>query len=249
MLSQERHNFIRAELALKGRVVSFDIAQRFGVSEDTARRDLRELAKGGDCRRVYGGAVAPNGGALKERNNHLRDEKRRLAHCAAKLIRSGQTLFIDSGSTNIAIAQAIAGDLELTVATNSLGVAVALADHPKVKLVMLGGAYNRELGICSGEDTLSSIGKIYADVLFLGSCGVDSVHGATAFNSAEAEVKRAMAKNCAQIVVAATSEKLATAASFHVVGPKLIHHLVVNRPVKASVLSPFKKQGITIHLA
>ena len=249
MLSQDRHNFIRAELALKGRVVSVDIAQRFGVSEDTARRDLRELAKGGDCRRVYGGAVAPSAGSLGERNNHLRDEKRHLAQCAVKLIKSGQTLFIDRGSTNIAIAHAIADDLELTVATNSLGVAVALSNHSKVKLVMLGGAYNRELGICSGEDTLSAIGKIYADLLFLGSCGIDSVHGATAFNSAEAEVKRAMAKNCVEIVVAATSEKLATAASFHVVGPKLIHHLVVNRPVKASVLSTFKKQGIAIHLA
>ena len=249
MLTDERHNFIRAELALKGRVFAGALAERFGVSEDTARRDLRELAKDGVCRRVYGGALAPSAGSLGERNAHLRDEKFRLAQTAVKLIRPGQTLFIDSGSTNIAIANAIAVDMELTVATNSLGVAMALADHKGIKLVVFGGPYNRDLGICSGAETLSAISQMNADLLFLGSCGVDAFHGATAFNSVEAEIKRAMVKNSMNIVVAATSEKLSTSAPFHVVGPKLIRHLVVAQPVSASVLSKFKRQGATIHLA
>ncbi len=249
MLTDERHNFIRTELALKGRVFAGDLAERFGVSEDTARRDLRELAKDGLCKRVYGGALAPSAGSLGERNCHLTNEKFRLAQMAVKLIRPGQTLFIDSGSTNIAIAKAIANTMELTVVTNSLGVAVALADHKAIKLVVLGGAYHHDLGMCSGAETLSAISQINADLLFLGSCGVDAVRGVTAFDSVEAEIKRAMVKNSVDIVVAATAEKLSTAAPYHVAGPKSIRHLVVAQPVAALVLSKFKRQGATIHLA
>ena len=251
MLTVERHNFIRKELASKGRVLAGDLAARFSVSEDTARRDLRELAKAGDCRRVYGGAVAPapNAGSIRIRNDLLSDEKARLALAAVKLMRSGQSFFIDSGSTNIAIASAIPHDVELTVATNSLGVATALADHSLVKLIVLGGAYNRELGTCVGEETLCAISQLNADLLFLGSCGVDAVLGATAFDSAEAEVKRAMAKNSAAIVVAATADKLATAAPFRVAGPEAIRHLVVDRAVQPALLSQFEQQGILIHRA
>jgi DeoR/GlpR family transcriptional regulator of sugar metabolism len=251
MLTDERHNFIRKELASKGRVLAGDLAARFSVSEDTARRDLRELAKAGDCRRVYGGAVAPapNAGSIRVRSDQLSDEKARLALAAVKLMRSGQSFFIDSGSTNIAIASAIPHDVELTVATNSLGVATALADHSLVKLIVLGGAFNRELGTCVGEETLRAISQLNADLLFLGSCGVDAVLGVTAFDSAEAEVKRAMAKNSTAIVVAATADKLATAAPFRVAGPEAIRHLVVDRVVQPALLSKFKQRGILIHRA
>ena len=228
MLADERHNFIRGELASKGRILAGELAARFEVSEDTARRDLRELAKAGLCRKVYGGAVAlaPDVGPLRVRNDLMRDEKMRLALVAVKLIRSGQSLFIDSGSTNIAIAKAIPKNIELNVVTHSLGVAVALADHDLVKLTVLGGAYDRDLGSCVGQVTLEAISHLHADLLFLGSCGVDASLGATAFDSAEAEVKRAMAKNSSAIVVVSTLDKLATAAPFRVVEPEAIGHLL-----------------------
>ena len=251
MLAEQRFEFIRAELAAKGRILAGDLAARFSVSEDTARRDLRELAKVGDCRRVYGGAVAiaPNAGPLRLRNDLLRDEKARLASTAVKLIHSGQSLFIDSGSTNIAIANAIPHSMELTVATNSLGVAVALAEHSLVRLIMLGGTYDRDLGTCVGQETLRTISQLHAELLFLGSCGVDAVHGATAFDSAEADVKRAMVKNSSAIIVVATADKLSTAAPFRVASPDAIRHLVVDGKVKTSTLAQFKKHGTQVHRA
>lgn len=249
MLTDERHSFIRGELAAKGRVLAGDLAARFAVSEDTARRDLRELAKVGACRRVYGGAVAPDAGPLRVRTDLMRDEKMRLALAAVKLMRSGQSLFIDSGSTNIAIAQAIPRNIELNVATHSLGIAAALADHELIKLTLLGGAYNRDLGSCVGQETVAAISNLHADLLFLGSCGVDALHGATAFDSAEAEVKRAMAKNSSVIAVVSTLDKLATAAPFRVVGPEAIGHLIVSTEVEPAVLLNFEKQGVLIYRA
>src|SRR4029079_18570404 len=125
MLTDERHQIIRDRLAVEGRVLAGELASRFGVSEDTVRRDLREMAKAGQCRRVYGGAVAaaPFAAApVSLRGGHAVEEKMRLARAAVALLSSGQSLFIDGGTTNAAIASAIPRDLELTIATNSLSV-------------------------------------------------------------------------------------------------------------------------------
>src|SRR6478735_3241123 len=131
MLTDERHDVIRALLLSDGRVVANELAVRFGVSEDTVRRDLRELAKAGYCRRVHGGALAPSPVALPiaARVEKDADAKTRLAAEAAKLLQPRHTVFIDAGSTNYAIARAIPRSMELTVVTNAPAIAAALADH------------------------------------------------------------------------------------------------------------------------
>ncbi|MDX8469113.1 DeoR/GlpR family DNA-binding transcription regulator [Mesorhizobium sp. VK23B] len=252
MLTEERHQFIRDRLAAEGKVLAGELASRFGVSEDTVRRDLRELAKAGQLRRVYGGAVpsAPFAAAtIAQRSSHAVDEKMRLAKAAVGVLTSGQTLFIDGGTTNEAIARAIPRDIELTVATNSIAVASALADRPLVELIMLGGRYVRDLGTCVGGDTLAAVAQLGADLFFLGSCGLDASRGVTAFDSAEAEVKRAMARNSAGIVIAATTDKLATAAPYRVAAPDAIRHLVVERTAPGDILADFQRQGAEIRFA
>ncbi len=251
MLADQRHQLIRDEIAAKGSVVAGALAARFGVSEDTIRRDLRDLARGGDCRRVYGGAVAPAPcvGALDLRAGHASAAKSRLAQAAVALLVPRQTVFIDSGSTNIAIARAIPPDAELTVATNAVDVAAALSGHPRVDLIVLGGAFDRDSGACTGGATLQAIAQISADLFFLGSCGVDARRGVTAFGAAEAEVKRAMAAASAGVAVAATTDKLGTAAPFRVAAPEAIRHLVVESDAPADLLAGFARLGAAIHRA
>ncbi|PBB35767.1 DeoR/GlpR family DNA-binding transcription regulator [Mesorhizobium sp. WSM3868] len=252
MLTEERYQFIRDRLAAEGKVLAGELASRFGVSEDTVRRDLRELAKAGQLRRVYGGAVAPApfaAATISERARHAPEEKLRLAKAAVGMLRSGQALFIDGGTTNEAIARAIPRDIELTVATNSLGVASALADLPLVELIVLGGRYVRDLGTCVGGDTLAAVAQLGADMFFLGSCGLDASRGVTAFDSAEAEVKRAMARNSAGIVIAVTNDKLATAAPYRVAAPEAISHLVVDKTAPPAILADFERLGAEIHFA
>ncbi|UCI06001.1 DeoR/GlpR family DNA-binding transcription regulator [Mesorhizobium sp. B1-1-8] len=252
MLTEERHQLIRTRLAAEGKVLAGELASRFGVSEDTVRRDLREMAKAGQLRRVYGGAVpsAPFAAAtIGQRSGHAVEAKMRLAKTAVGVLAAKQTLFIDGGTTNEAIARAIPRDIELTVATNSLGVAQALCDHPMVELIMLGGRYVRDLGTCVGGETLAAVAQLGADLFFLGSCGLDISRGVTAFDSAEAEVKRAMAANSAGIVIAVTDDKLATAAPYRVAAPDAIRHLVVERTAPAAILADFERQGAEIHFA
>ena len=125
MLTEERHQFIRGQLAAKAVCWPAQLATRFGVSEDTVRRDLRELAKAGECRRVYGGAVAPAPYAGRSACAATMRPRQRpvLPMRPSSSLSARQTLFIDASTTNIAIAKAIPADFELTVATNSIGVA------------------------------------------------------------------------------------------------------------------------------
>ena len=165
------------------------------------------------------------------------------------LLARGQTLFIDSGTTNAAIARAIPRDLDLTVATNSLEVASALSEHALIELIVLGGRLDRHLGACVGADTLAAVAQLGADLFILGSCGLDASRGVTAFDSAEAEVKRAMARNSASIVIAVTNDKLATAAPYRVAGAEAIRHLVVDKTAPAAILADFERYGAEIHFA
>lgn len=251
MLTDERHDVIRALLLSDGRVVANELAVRFGVSEDTVRRDLRELAKAGYCRRVHGGALAPAPMAMpiSSRVEKDADSKTRLAAEAVKLLQPRHTVFIDAGSTNYAIARAIPRHIDLTVVTNAPAIAAALADHEQSTVIMLGGIYKGSLGSVGGNATVEAVEAIYADLVFLGSCAIDVTFGVSALDAVEAEVKRAMVMQSRAVAVAATSDKLGLAAPFRVAKPASLTHLVVEADADAALLDEFAAQGTTIHHA
>lgn len=251
MLTDERHDVIRTLLLTDGRVVANELATRFGVSEDTVRRDLRELAKAGYCRRVHGGALAPAPVALpiSVRVERDADTKTRLATDAVKLLQPRQTVFIDAGSTNYAIARTIPRSMELTIVTNAPAIAAALADHERATIILLGGIYNRTLGSVGGNTTVQAVEAMFADVTFLGSCAIDVTFGVSALDAVEAEVKRSMVMQSRALVVAATTDKLARAAPFRVARPQSLTHLVVEPDADAGLLADFAAQGTTVHHA
>lgn len=251
MLTEERHRLIRDRLSTEGRVIAAALASELCVSEDTVRRDLRELARSGACRRVYGGAVplAPDPGPAAVRSAVAAPEKAALARAAVRLLAADATVFIDAGTTNAAIAAAIPPTLPLTVATNALAVAAALARHGRVRLLVLGGTYDPVKDACLGSDTVDAVRRLHADLFFLGACGIDGRLGATAYDPAEAEVKRAMAAASRRLAVAATRDKLGTAAPFAVAPPETLSDLVVATDVPAASLAPFEALGVRLHRA
>lgn len=249
MLSAERIELIRQELTAHGKVSAGEQALRFGVSEDTVRRDLRELARAGLCRRVYGGAIvpAPATGPLAARLGQETQAKSLLAEAAISLLQPGQTVFIDAGSTNVAIAEAMPRAMALTVATNAPSVVAALQDHTDLRLIVLGGLLDRDKGACVGASTLRMIDELRADLFFLGTCGIHTAHGATAFGPEEAEVKRAMARNSDRVAAAVTNAKLGTVAPFKVLDA--LHHLVVEADAPPAFLDTIGANGTTVHRA
>ena len=254
-MPDERQRHILKDLARSGRVLATDLAIRFGVSEDTARRDLRELAAAGLCRRVYGGALplSPAGGTMAQPGSEQTARKAALGKAAAGLLadlmRPQAVLFLDAGSTNVAVARALPPGLPITVVANSPHVAAAVPACGAIVLVMIGGRVDPACGAALGLRALRDLSAIRIDVALLGACAVDAVAGLAAFHLEDAEFKRAAAQDGTLLVTTATSGKLATSAPFTVLPTGRLDHLVVEADAPRALLEPFRDLGMSIHHA
>ncbi|MGL4617506.1 MAG: DeoR/GlpR family DNA-binding transcription regulator, partial [Chroococcidiopsis sp.] len=141
MLTAERRQYILDILRRDKKVLSSELSTALNVSEDTIRRDLRELAESGLLQRVHGGALlaSPAIASYADRQKQAPKEKEAIARAAAKLVCAGQVVILDGGTTTLQVACHLPLDLQATVVTNSPPIAVALADHPYIEVVMLGG--------------------------------------------------------------------------------------------------------------
>ena len=249
LLLRERHALILQRLAAEGRVLAPALAQQLQVSEDTIRRDLRDLAAAGLCQKVYGGALAlpaaPDGGTLSQRRGQQGATKARLAQAAASVVRAGQVLFIDAGSTNIAIAAALPA-LALTVITNAPLVAAQLVERPQIELIMIGGRVDPRSGASVGASALRDLAPLRPDLYFLGGCGIDGGAGVTVSDYEEAEFKRRAAAASVAVLVAATADKLGTAAPYQVLTAAQLHYLVVEHDADATQCGALADAGITL---
>lgn len=218
MLVAERRELLLTRLAADGKVLAKDVAAELGVSEDSIRRDLRDLAAAGLCQRVYGGAlpVSPAVADYAGRTAIAVDGKNRVAAVAAGLVRPGSTVILDGGTTTLAVANALPADLEATVVTHSPTVAVALLGHHGVEVFLLGGRLFRHSAVTCGAAAAEAAQAISADVFLLGVTGVHPEAGLTTGDADEAAMKRALARRAADTYVLASAEKLGTASRFTV---------------------------------
>lgn len=245
----ERQALIFAELQAKGRVLAQELAQTFGVSEDTVRRDLREMAARGECERVYGGALLGNGQTvpLKTRMTELTDRKTALAKTACTLLTEGTVVFIDAGSTNLAIARHIPKGASLTVVTNTPAIAAELAGRADIKLIMIGGMVDPAVGAAIDATALKQLEQIRPDLCVLGACGVTLDGGLAADIYEDAVFKRLACAASVRTLVAITTEKLGLKAAFHVrdFAPPLT--LVLEENADEDFAAALIAQGIDIH--
>ncbi len=254
-LRDERQQLILDQLARDGRVLAVDLSRRFGISEDTIRRDLRELRSAGLCRRVYGGALplSQSGGTLAQRQGEEPARKAALGEAAAALIRavlpSGGVLFLDAGSTNLAVAHALPADLDITVVTNAPGIAAALIAMSGIELVMIGGRIDVRSGAALGVRALRDLNHMRVDLALLGTCAIDAGAGLAAFSLEEAELKRAVAEVAASTATAVTSDKLGTVAPFGVMAASLLTHLVAEAEAPELALASLRTLGVQVHRA
>ncbi|TGP50801.1 DeoR/GlpR transcriptional regulator [bacterium M00.F.Ca.ET.230.01.1.1] len=251
MLTEERQAVIRFRLAEHGRVLAKALALEFRVSEDTVRRDLRDLARAGLCRRVYGGALARSSEAKAgpERLRTSTTDLARLAAAAAKLVQPNATIMMDHAALSVAFAAALPRHLSLTIVTNSPNVAAALEGHRQAGVVLVGGLYDHGKGCCLGAAALSQLEQFNADVFLVSDCAVHAAVGLTAFDLADAEIKRVMCRRSVARVVLATVDSMSRVAPFQVSGPGEIDHLVVGGQLNADTLELFSEQGTMIHCA
>jgi DeoR/GlpR family transcriptional regulator of sugar metabolism len=229
--AQERQHEIAAALREHGRVEVTALAAHYAVSEDTIRRDLRLLAARGLVQKTHGGAVALHTTVLPaaERAGVLADTKRAIARAALAHVRPHQTLFIDGGTTTLALAHLLRGrdaPRPLTVVTTALDVANALADDEQVRLVLAGGAWMPAFRIFAGTQALATLQAYRGDVAFLGACALHRRVGLTASDAGDAALKRAMIDNAAQRFLLTDASKLDAVAPHAVCALKQLDRVI-----------------------
>jgi len=218
MLAAERRDFLLERLARDGKIVAKDVAAQLHLSEDSVRRDLRDLAAAGLCQRVYGGAlpVSPAMADYATRTTVEPGSKSRVAARAAQLVRPGATVILDGGTTTLAVVGALPSDLQCTVITHSPTIAVALLERPAVDVFLLGGRLFRHSAVACGAVAVEAAQEVSADLFLLGVTGVHPEHGLTTGDPEEAAMKRALAARAADTYVLASAEKVGAVSPYRV---------------------------------
>jgi DeoR/GlpR family transcriptional regulator of sugar metabolism len=248
MLTAERRRSIIQTLQRDGKVLASELSRTLHVSEDTVRRDLRELAAAGMLQRVHGGALprSPVTASFTERQQQPSRAKAAIAFAAIRLIRQDQVIIFDGGTTPLEVAHQLPRDLRATVITHSPPVAMALAEHPDIEVIVIGGRLDRHQQVAFGAATVEAFRNIRADLFFMGVGGLHPDIGISTFSLEESYVKRAIIASAAEVVALTSAEKLGTAAPYIAGSLSDLTHLVTERSVPDEVLAPYRAQGITI---
>ena len=251
MLTAQRKQLILNRLATHGQIVAGELALELGTSEDTIRRDLRELAQQGKLQRVHGGALPASAatGDLRVRQQVSSDEKQALGRFGAQLIKPGQVVMLDGGTTAIQVARQLPADLRATVITHSPNVAVELAAHRHVDIIVLGGRLFRHSMVNVGASVIEAASRFRADLFFLGVTGVHPEAGLSTGDAEEADVKRALHARAAETVVLASSEKLLSASAFVIAPMKALSLLVVPDGTKPKTVAALRAGGVAVQKA
>jgi DeoR/GlpR family transcriptional regulator of sugar metabolism len=248
MLTAERRQFILEILHRNKKVLSSELSNELKVSEDTVRRDLRELAEAGLLQRVHGGALltSPATASYADRQKQAPKEKEAIAKSAAKLVRHGQVVILDGGTTTLQVAHHLPLNLVATVITNSPPIALALAEHDRIEVIVLGGRLYKTALVNVGTTAIESLRTIRADICMLGVCSLHPEVGISVANLDEAHVKKAMIAGAAEVIGLATEAKLDTASNYVVDSIRALTYLVTAPTVSLDRLQTYADLGITI---
>ena len=226
-----------------------DLAQSFGVSEMTVRRDLRELARSGKLERVRGGAVSASAEPPFEQTVVERFEaKDRIGAAAAGLVREGETVMIDIGTTTLQAAHHLRGS-RITVVTTSLAVYEELVPDPGIELLLPGGVVRRNYRSLVGVLAEDSLRQLKADVLFLGTSAVDERLAVWDSTMVEVPIKRAMIAAAGRVVLLADAAKFAMEGSVRVCEAGAIDHIVTDDSLPEGTRAAIADAGIEVTLA
>jgi DeoR/GlpR family transcriptional regulator of sugar metabolism len=251
MLTSQRKKLILTRVIADGQIVAKELALELGTSEDTIRRDLRELAREGKLQRVHGGALPASAavGDLRTREQVSPEDKIELGALGASMIRPGQVVILDGGTTALQLARRLAPDLRATIVTHSPTVAVEAAKQPYVDIIMLGGRLFRHSMVNMGAAVIDAASRLRADMYFMGVTGVHPDAGLSTGDAEEAALKRALHERSAETVVLASAEKLMAASPFLVTSLADISLLVVPPGTPNRVVRALRDGGATVQRA
>ena len=252
MHHKERQDVILNLISRTGSVSINELVDHLNVSDMTVRRDLDELENRGLLWRVHGGAIDSRGRSyeppLQSRNTVNRDLKERIGKAAADLVINGDSLALDIGSTTYEIARNLVDKRNLTIITPSLDIAMLLADHTGLRVILTGGIIRPGEHSLIGSLAESAFGNFRVDKLFLGIAGVDFTSGLTEFNLEDSLVKKAMLECAKRTILLADSTKFDKVTFVRVAPLENVDCIITDREIDQEVLKQLKERNIEVIL-
>lgn len=247
MLPATRKDLLLERLRTDGRIVAKEIAAELGLSEDSIRRDLRELDAAGLAVRVYGGALpaSPATADYATRTTVAPESKRRVAAAAVALIEPGSAVILDGGTTTLAMVEALPKSYRCTIITHSPTIAAALLGHD-ADVFLIGGQIFKHSAVACGAAAVEAANRISADLFFLGVTGIHPVAGLTTGDAEEAAMKRALAARAAETYVLGSDEKIGAASRYTVLPPGAIAGVITDKPKNDPTLRELAKAGTNV---
>lgn len=251
VLIETRYKTILELLSENASIKVTDLADRFGVSIETIRRDLQHLESAGLLKRVHGGAVS-----IPEKKNASDDpywtsdywqEKQEIGRIVCKHLQNGQIISMDASTTNLAIAQHIKQHFDnLTVITNYIPIIAALADCKGITIIAPGEILRRDERAGVGQRTIESFASLHANIALLSICGVSLAKGLTDFSLDEIYVKRAMLKAADVKYIVADSRKIEKTALLKVCDFEEIDGIFTDSKLSPEIKAQYEAKGIRL---
>lgn len=248
MQKNKRQNSILQKLNLDGKVATQQLAEELLVSEDTIRRDLNEMEQKNLLTKIHGGAVSSIQKLYYYNDNVVRNrhEKVIIAKKAITLLRDGMSIIISDGTTNLAFARSIPKDLNITVFTYCLPIAMELTEHPEIEIIFLGGKIEKKSMVSIGIDVLNKFDIIHVDMCFLGTGSIGHNEGITEGSYEVSLIKRAIVAVSKNVISLATSDKLELRQPHSICRPNQISVLITELNPTDVKLSQYAGAGIEL---
>jgi DeoR family transcriptional regulator of aga operon len=252
VLNEERRRAILELVNQDGRVLVKELAEKFGTSQITIRKDLELLNSNGQVHRTHGGALTVESGALvdptlREKEKLHRKEKLRIAEAAARMVQEGESVLLDSGTTTTAVARALRDFRHLTVITNAVNIAAVLSGT-QVEVILTGGIVRKNSFSLVGPLAEETLRQLSADILFLGVDGFDTRVGLSTPNLLEAKVNKVMVEVARKTVAVCDSSKFGRRAMSTIVPVTAVHHVVTDKHIGKGDLTNLKETGVAVTL-
>jgi len=248
MLKKERQEFILHQLNLHNKILCADLSNKMGVSDDTIRRDLQELALEDKLIKVHGGALSKSFHTAFDRKMvYNLEDKHIIAQKTAALVQSGMYILTSGGTSILEFAKSLDSNLNATFFTCSLNAAIEFAHHPSIEVVMIGDKVAKDSMLTTGASAVQTIESIQADLCILGINSLDTQFGLSENDWEVVQIKKAMIKASKKTICIGISEKLNSQQKIKVANLDEIDILITELDPNHPTLLPFKHKGLTIY--
>lgn len=252
MLAIERKKAIKEQIIEKKSIIVAELTKQFKVTEETIRRDLKQLEEEGILTRTYGGAYISEG-VQNDVDINLREHihvegKKKIAKECMKHIHNGDSIFLDASTTSLMIAQMLS-DMQLTVVTNSIKVVQSLNENPTINVVVIGGQFTRSSQSNLGRLSEEFLENYYFDTAFISCRSVSMEHGITDSNELQAGIRKIAATHGNTVFLIADYTKFNKTSFTKISGFEPVDHVVVDGELSEDWHIFLEGQGIELHQA